>query len=82
MDFHQGEILPGDVFVLCTDGLTAHVTDREIETAAVSWPPQPACEALLSMALTRGGTDNVTVVFVRMESNPDNQALSPSGYDR
>lgn len=75
IDFHQGEILPGDIFVLCTDGLTAHVTDTEIETAALAAPPQEACEMLLSTVLARGGTDNVTIVLVRMGNRLDGQTL-------
>ncbi len=35
IDFQQGELMPGDIFVLSTDGLTAHVTDAEIEAAVV-----------------------------------------------
>lgn len=81
IDFQQGEILPGDVFVLCTDGLTAHVTDGEIETAAASWAPRAACEALLAMVLARGGTDNVTIIFVRMGGRPVDPVWSVSGRD-
>ncbi|TIM17330.1 MAG: serine/threonine-protein phosphatase, partial [Mesorhizobium sp.] len=55
IDFQQGEIMPGDIFVLSTDGLTAHVTDAEIE-AAVSATPRAACENLLQTVLARGGT--------------------------
>lgn len=75
IDFHQGEILPGDIFVLCTDGLTAHVTDAEIEIAALSAPPQEACELLLSTVLARGGTDNVTIILVRMGNRLDSPPL-------
>ena len=66
VDFRQGDIHPGDVFVLGTDGLTAHVSDVEIASAASSAGPQAACEALLAKVLERGGTDNVTIVLVRM----------------
>ena len=66
IDFQQGELMPGDVFVLGTDGLTAHVSDAEIEAAVKSAPPQAACEKLLEMVLARGGTDNVTIVLVRI----------------
>lgn len=64
IDFQQGELMPGDVFVLSTDGLTAHVSDAEIEAAVKSGPPQMACEKLLETVLARGGTDNVTIVMV------------------
>jgi protein phosphatase len=52
--------------VLSTDGLTAHVSDAEIEAAAVSAMPQAACEKLLETVLARGGTDNVTIVLVKI----------------
>jgi serine/threonine protein phosphatase PrpC len=64
-DMELGQARPGDVFVLNTDGLTAHVNDQEILEAAVSYPPQGACETLVGKVLERGGTDNVTVVVVK-----------------
>jgi protein phosphatase len=64
IDYRQGEMLPGDVFILNTDGLTAHVTDQEIGAAAAAADPRAACEALLASVLARGGTDNVTIVQV------------------
>jgi protein phosphatase len=74
VDFNQGEILPGDVFVLSSDGLTAHVSDAEIEAAVLSAGPQAACENLLAKVLERGGTDNVTIVLVRMRGRPNGGA--------
>ncbi|AWC24000.1 PP2C-family Ser/Thr phosphatase [Aminobacter sp. MSH1] len=71
VDFRQGEIRPGDVFVLGTDGLTAHVTDAEIEASVASATPQAACEDLLAKVLSRGGTDNVTIVLVRIRGATD-----------
>lgn len=65
VDFQQGETFPGDVFILATDGLTAHVTEAEIQSAA-ALSPQGGCEDLLSKVLARGGTDNVTIVLVRI----------------
>jgi protein phosphatase len=66
IDFQQGELMPGDVFVLSTDGLTAHVSDAEIEAAVISATPQAACRSLLETVLARGGTDNVTIVLVKI----------------
>ncbi|TPJ83041.1 PP2C family serine/threonine-protein phosphatase [Mesorhizobium sp. B2-6-2] len=66
IDFQQGELMAGDVFVLGTDGLTAHVSDAEIEVAVRSATPRTACENLLETVLARGGTDNVTIVLVKI----------------
>jgi len=64
-DMELGQARPGDIFVLNTDGLTAHVNDAEILEAASAHAPQGACEALVEKVLERGGTDNVTVVVVK-----------------
>ncbi|MGE0500247.1 MAG: PP2C family serine/threonine-protein phosphatase [Rhizobiaceae bacterium] len=66
IDFQQGELRPDDVFVLNSDGLTAHVSDAEIEQAVNAGGPQGGCDQLLAMVLRRGGTDNVTIVAVRV----------------
>ncbi|WP_460450333.1 PP2C family protein-serine/threonine phosphatase [Alsobacter sp. SYSU BS001988] len=65
LDMLQGDIEPGDVFLLCSDGLTTHVADDEIAARATARAPQDACAALVDLTLERGGADNVTVVIVR-----------------
>lgn len=65
LDLENGEIENGDVFVLCSDGLTEHVVDDEILQAVRDAGPQAACDALLALTLERGARDNVTVVIVR-----------------
>ena len=62
-----GALAPGDIFVICSDGLTAHVEDREILALASAHPPQKACDLLVDLTLDRGAVDNVTVVAVRFD---------------
>lgn len=81
IDFQQGETLAGDIFILSTDGLTAHVSDAEIAAAALSAAPQAACEKLLSMVLERGGTDNVTIVLVKIRDK-GNGLSQAGGHNR
>ncbi|HET6304881.1 MAG TPA: serine/threonine protein phosphatase, partial [Myxococcota bacterium] len=58
----------GDVFALCSDGLTTHVRDEEIaERASAGAILEAAVEALIDLANARGGEDNITVVFLRWE---------------
>jgi serine/threonine protein phosphatase PrpC len=56
----------GDLFVLCSDGLTNHVEDHEIAKLALETPDlESCCEALIELANRRGGEDNTTVVLAR-----------------
>ena len=55
----------GDVFLLCSDGLSGQVTDEEIGLLAAELEPQEAVTALIGLALVRGAPDNVTVVVAR-----------------
>lgn len=67
LEINNGDLQPGDVFILCTDGLTTHVEDNEILAAAVASPPQRASDALIDLTLSRGATDNVTAIAVRYQ---------------
>ena len=59
---------PGDVFLLCSDGLNTMVPDSEIEAILrrSGKSPEHACRELVSRANERGGEDNTTVVVVRV----------------
>ncbi|MGH7200416.1 MAG: PP2C family protein-serine/threonine phosphatase, partial [Planctomycetaceae bacterium] len=65
-------ILPRDVYLLCSDGLTGHVSDEEIGMAAGHLPPGEACRFLTHLANLRGGSDNITVVIARVADLPEN----------
>jgi serine/threonine protein phosphatase PrpC len=67
LDINHGTLEDGDVFVICSDGLTAHVEDHEIQAHVERAPAQAACDALIALTLERGGTDNVTVVVMRYQ---------------
>lgn len=60
-----GNVEGNDCFLLCSDGLTTHCDDDEIRDVAIGRRSQEICETLVEMALSRGGTDNVTVVAVQ-----------------
>jgi serine/threonine protein phosphatase PrpC len=54
------------VHLLCSDGLTKHVSDTRIRDRLASMTSaRQACEALLADALEAGGTDNITIVLGR-----------------
>ncbi|MEO0990232.1 MAG: protein phosphatase 2C domain-containing protein [Pseudomonadota bacterium] len=59
-----GHLTEGDVFLLCSDGLTEHVEDAEIAEALASSGAQAACDNLVALTLERGAKDNVTIVVI------------------
>ena len=67
LEIKDGTLEPGDIFVICSDGLTAHVEDDEILALASAHRPQQACDLLIALTLDRGAVDNVTVVAVRFD---------------
>jgi protein phosphatase len=66
IDYNSREVLTGDVFLLCTDGLYNYVENDEMRQAVETLPPRDACEALVKLANSRGGEDNITALVVRV----------------
>jgi len=70
LELTSGALESGDSFVICSDGLTQHIEDREILGCVSSSGSQQACDALIALTLERGAVDNVTVVVVRYQPDP------------
>jgi len=67
-DAYEGSIQPGDLFLLCSDGLSGMLTDeaiQEILSRSVS-DLQEVADALIHAANAAGGMDNITAVLVRV----------------
>lgn len=58
------ETRPGDRWLLCSDGLTGHVTYDELLEVSSGHSPSEACRRLVELANARGGRDNITVLIV------------------
>lgn len=67
-ELRHGWISPGDTFLLCSDGLNGHADDTEILEVGSQGSAQAACDRLIDLVLSRGGTDNVTIVIVRFNA--------------
>ena len=72
-DVTEESLKPGDVVILCSDGLTGHLEDNEI--AAMAGPDAVSkygasltALRLTELALERGGKDNVTVMVLLVEA--------------
>jgi serine/threonine protein phosphatase PrpC len=66
LDMEHGRLQAGDIFLLCSDGLTGMVSDVEIETVLRASTPDVAGDWLLDTVLDRGARDNVTFVLVEV----------------
>lgn len=61
------ELCDGDVFLLCSDGLTGVVDDPMAGSLLSALAPEKAAEALVNLANLRGGPDNISVIVARIE---------------
>ncbi|MBQ9936780.1 MAG: Stp1/IreP family PP2C-type Ser/Thr phosphatase [Oscillospiraceae bacterium] len=64
-DINKISLNKSDAIVLCTDGLSNLVEDFEILNTVKENSQQAAAQQLVSLALSRGGNDNITVVVIK-----------------
>jgi len=69
---------PGDVVLLCSDGLTDLVADEEIRDSLQKRTLQNAALSLITLANARGGHDNITIVLLGVP--PPASAPNPGGW--
>ena len=67
IDKIRGDALPGDRFLLCSDGLNKYATIAELGAALSHVPIEVVTDNLVQMALDGGGADNVSVIVVDIE---------------
>ena len=64
-DLYRRELEPGEVLLLCSDGLSNLVEEQELLYEAYQDPDREhACRRLINIANSRGGRDNITVVII------------------
>ena len=63
---HPISLEPGDILVLCTDGLWGQLSDREVQEMVSENTAAHACQLLIDLAKDRGGPDNITVIVLRV----------------
>jgi len=79
LDCETLAVLDGDVFLLCSDGLSNEVADAAIARALLPGNCRQASQELLDLALEHGGRDNITAVVVRADDpySPDRTVMRP-----
>lgn len=70
------DVMPGDLFMLCSDGLHGYLTDEEVPglLAGTAWDQLP--KKLVDLANSRGGKDNITCIVAVVGGEPDTEATS------
>jgi len=68
LDQVEVDVLPDDIFLLCSDGLTRPVADVEIARWLGRETPERAATGLLDLVLSRGAPDNVTLVVLSCDA--------------
>ena len=72
LDFSEGELEPGDVFLLLSDGVWETLRDDGLNAMLrVHQAPQALAQALADAALAHGSQDNCSVLALRVEALPD-----------
>lgn len=60
---------PGDLYLLCSDGLYKELSDNEITETVSTYPMEECTDKLLDAALRRRGRDNITIMLVKNTLN-------------
>ncbi len=78
VDVTTEEVLPGDIFLLCSDGLSGMLSDEKLceVVLAADGNLDKGCKALIQEANENGGEDNITVVLVAADNKAKTKAQS------
>ncbi len=78
VDLQTDEPQPGDLYLLCSDGLSGMIEDGEIlEILLSAGDVVDGCRKLIQRANERGGEDNITAVLVRIEAEDTDRVRPP-----
>jgi PPM family protein phosphatase len=64
IDLFEKTLLPGDIILLCSDGLTRHVSDEELAYLITGGEPAEVTQTLIDLANSRGGQDNISAAVL------------------
>ncbi len=80
-DLRTEPMVAGDLYLLCSDGLTGEVSDEELQFALDGQDDiEDTCELLVAMANEAGGRDNVSALLVRIDG-PDGPVAQAAPFD-
>ncbi len=73
------DLIPGDLYMLCSDGLHGYLADDELPALLAQEPRAGLAEHLIELANQRGGKDNITAIAVSVESSDDDESADVEG---
>lgn len=71
VDLVEEHVLPGDIYLLCSDGLNDMVKDKEIHLTLGKYSANlvQTADKLVEFANKRGGKDNISIILVRVRED-------------
>lgn len=72
VDIFEIELMENDILLLCSDGLTTHLSDSEIMDTIKTFGCAESVGILIDMCNNNGGTDNITVIIIDNNYRGDN----------
>jgi len=73
------DLIPGDLYLLCSDGLHGYLADDELPALLAQEPRAQLSDQLVDLANTRGGKDNITAIAVSVEASDDDETTDVEG---
>ena len=73
------DLIPGDLYLLCSDGLHGYLADDELPALFSQEPRTKLADQLVDLAVQRGGKDNVTAIAVSVEAQDDEETTDVEG---
>ncbi|NCN39888.1 hypothetical protein GW916_01430, partial [bacterium] len=67
VDLYARKMLPGDQYLVCSDGLTGMVSNEQISQILQNFDNENAVQNLVDLANLQGGEDNISVVVFNVE---------------
>lgn len=77
VDSVRDRVEPGDLYLVCSDGLWNEVGSEEMRRVASELPPAAACARLLELGTARGAADNMTVGIAAVHAVSPAPAVAP-----
>jgi protein phosphatase len=76
IDEQQEQVRDGDIYLLCSDGLSNAVEEEDIQAALADGDCAVASDRLIELALQNGGRDNISVIVIRVgDVQPDDKTM-------